>query len=111
MSNLNVYSGLNSIQDYCNPDKTPMTPLVELPNHEFVNDKVRIWAKLQSAHPLSNVKAYPALNMLQNAIEKKEILDDQTKEIVEYSSGSTVMSLGVLARQLSKTILKKKFST
>ena len=84
-----------------------MTPLVELPNHEFVNDKVRIWAKLQSAHPLSNVKAYPALNMLQNAIEKKEILDDQTKEIVEYSSGSTVMSLGVLARQLSKTIFKK----
>ncbi|TIB99486.1 tryptophan synthase beta subunit-like PLP-dependent enzyme [Wallemia mellicola] len=96
----NVYSGQDAIYNYLHPDKTPPTPLVELPNHQFSNDKVRIWAKLHSAHPLSNVKAFPAFNMLEKAKSTNMIKDGLTKEIVEYSSGSTIMSLGVIARQM-----------
>lgn len=98
---LNVYSGEDAIYNYLHPDKTPPTPLVELPNHRFSNgnDKIRIWAKLHCAHPLNNVKAFPAFNMLEKAKNNNEIKEGVTKEIVEYSSGSTIMSLSVIARQ------------
>ncbi|TIB59850.1 hypothetical protein E3P78_03390 [Wallemia ichthyophaga] len=98
---LNVYSGEDAILDYLNPDKTPPTPLVELPNHKFANDdRIRIFAKVHSAHPLNNVKAFPAFNMLEKAKRDGEIKPGITKEIVEYSSGSTIMSLSVVARQM-----------
>lgn len=103
---LNVYSGEDAILDYLNPDKTPPTPLVELPNHKFANDdRIRIFAKVHSAHPLNNVKAFPAFNMLEKAKRDGEIKPGITKEIVEYSSGSTIMSLSVIARQYVSAIL------
>ena len=97
----NVYSGEDAVLKYLHPDHTPPTPLVELPNHKYANsgNKIRIYAKLHCAHPLNNVKAFPAFNMLEKAKNCNDIEQGKTKEIVEYSSGSTIMSLGIIARQ------------
>ncbi|POS81270.1 cysteine synthase A [Diaporthe helianthi] len=92
----NVYRGPESLRDYFDPDKQPMIPMVELPRklNPFYEDGVRIYAKMMSTLPANNVKSLPALNMLQNAVKP------DTKTIVEYSSGSTVISMSLIARAL-----------
>ncbi|KAG8723357.1 hypothetical protein FRC09_003683 [Ceratobasidium sp. 395] len=104
MSNtLNVFSGKNALVDYYNPDCNPPLPLVELPDHPFVEDGVRIYAKMMTALPAGNVKALPGklcpLNMLLRGREDESITAD-THKIVEYSSGNTVISLGILSKIL-----------
>ena len=59
-------------------------------------DGVRIYAKLLNRLPATNVKSLPALNMLLRGYETGEITG-ATQTIVEYSSGSTVISLAILA--------------
>ncbi|KAG8927949.1 hypothetical protein FRC02_007568 [Tulasnella sp. 418] len=97
MNQNNVFSGKNSLLDYYNPDKNPPTPLVEIPEHPFSADGVRIYAKLMSFLPATNIKSLPALNMLQDAQEDGR-LNSKTKEVIEYSSGNTVISLAILGR-------------
>ncbi|KAL1844009.1 hypothetical protein VTJ49DRAFT_6413 [Mycothermus thermophilus] len=93
---LNVYQGPNSVADFFDPDKTPPLPLVEIPDrlNPFRKDGVRIYAKLLTHLPAQNVKSLPALNMLRGLPEARD------KTIVEASSGSTVLSLGIIARVL-----------
>ncbi|KAF4637610.1 hypothetical protein G7Y89_g481 [Cudoniella acicularis] len=93
---LNVYSGPTSLQKYFDPDEQPMLPLVELPANlnPFLSDNVHIFAKMLTALPAQNVKALPALNMLQNAPTSAN------KTIIEPSSGSTVISLSLASRVL-----------
>ncbi|KAI3621449.1 cysteine synthase [Moniliophthora roreri] len=95
---LNVYSGEDSLVSFYDPDKCPPVPLVELPRklNPLRDDGVRIYAKLMSCLPALNVKLLPALNMILRAKEDGRIKPD-THTIVEYSSGSTVISLGLIA--------------
>ncbi|KAF2674409.1 tryptophan synthase beta subunit-like PLP-dependent enzyme [Microthyrium microscopicum] len=92
----NVFKGPDSVRNYFNPDYQPPLPLVELPSrlNPLRDDNVRIYAKMLTALPAQNVKMLPALNML---------LHEPTaasKSIVEASSGSTALSLGMCARVL-----------
>ncbi|KAE8155416.1 tryptophan synthase beta subunit-like PLP-dependent enzyme [Aspergillus tamarii] len=93
---LNVYKGRDSVKKYFDPDYQPPLPLVELPNilNPFRADGVRIYAKMMTGLPCQNVKALPALNMLQKAGISAQ------KSIVEPSSGSTVTSLSMISRVL-----------
>ncbi|KAJ5714407.1 cysteine synthase-like protein B [Penicillium malachiteum] len=97
-STLNVYKGQDSMKKFFDPEYQPPLPLVELPNNlnPFQNDGVRIYAKLMTALPCQNVKALPALNMLEKA-------GPLTKTIVEPSSGSTVTSLALISRVLGSS--------
>ncbi|KAH9882470.1 hypothetical protein J1614_000706 [Plenodomus biglobosus] len=92
---LNTYSGPDALRRYFDPDCQPMLPLVELPEalNPFYQDGVRIHAKLMSMHPANNVKIMPAMNML-----SKGVRSENTKSVVEYSSGSTVISLALASR-------------
>ncbi|KAJ7282499.1 tryptophan synthase beta subunit-like PLP-dependent enzyme [Mycena rebaudengoi] len=95
---LNVYSEERALHDFYNPDKAPLIPLVELPArlNPYRSDGVRIYAKLMSHVPATNVKSLPALNMIMRGQQRGAITND-THTIVEYSSGSTVISLGILS--------------
>ncbi|KAG9126243.1 hypothetical protein FRC07_004297 [Ceratobasidium sp. 392] len=93
---LNVYSGDNALVDFYDPDKCPSVPLVEVPKHPWRSHGVCIYAKLMSSLPAANVKSLPALNMLLRAREEGKV-DKDTNTIIEYSPGSTVISLGILA--------------
>ncbi|KAL2219222.1 tryptophan synthase beta subunit-like PLP-dependent enzyme [Thermoascus aurantiacus ATCC 26904] len=95
---LNVYTGPNSVVDYHNPECQPPLPLVEIPErlNPFRKDGVRIYAKMMTMLPIHNVKSLPALNLLQ----KGNGVDEKTKTVVEYSSGSTIISMAVLAKVL-----------
>jgi len=95
---LNVYTGPNSVVDYHNPECQPPLPLVEIPErlNPFRKDGVRIYAKMMTMLPIHNVKSLPALNLLQ----KGNGIDEKTKTVVEYSSGSTIISMAVLAKVL-----------
>ncbi|KAJ5222686.1 uncharacterized protein N7469_008926 [Penicillium citrinum] len=90
----NVYFGTDSLKNYFNPDCQPPLPLVELPEHlnPYYHDGVRIYAKMMTMHPANNVKSMPALNMLESSVQPK------TNTIIEYSSGSTVISMSMIAR-------------
>ncbi|CEJ82363.1 hypothetical protein VHEMI02433 [[Torrubiella] hemipterigena] len=92
---LNVYRGPDSVKSYFDPDSSPPLPLVELPGNlnPYRQDGVRIYAKMMSMHPANNVKCMPALNLLQN-----KVVPGKTKTVVEYSSGSTVMSMSLISR-------------
>ncbi|OAA60866.1 cysteine synthase B [Cordyceps fumosorosea ARSEF 2679] len=94
---LNVYKGPESIRDYFDPDTAPPLPLVEVPSclNPYHADGVRIFAKMMSMHPANNVKCMPALNLLE-----KSVKPDVTKTIVEYSSGSTVLSMSLVGRAI-----------
>ncbi|KAF7518237.1 hypothetical protein G7054_g13531 [Neopestalotiopsis clavispora] len=96
-NNLNVYRGPEALRDYFNPDVAPPLPLVELPDvlNPYKKDGVRIYAKMMTMHPANNVKAMPALNLLQNQMDC-----DKTKTVVEYSSGSTVISMSLMSKVL-----------
>ncbi|KAJ7732121.1 tryptophan synthase beta subunit-like PLP-dependent enzyme [Mycena metata] len=112
---LNVFSGERALHDFYDPDKGPLIPLVELPErlNPYKNDGVQIFAKLMSHVPATNVKSLPALNMILRGQEKGKITDD-THTLVEYSSGSTVISMGMLANiygiQNTKAYLSNKTS-
>lgn len=94
-NHLNVYKGSNSVQDYFDPDNGPPYPLVEIPDslNPFRQDGVRIYAKMMTMHPANNVKAMPALNLLEKAV-----VPGKTKTVVEYSSGSTVIAMSLVSR-------------
>ncbi|KAJ7122552.1 cysteine synthase B [Mycena crocata] len=94
---MNVFSGKNALKDFYNPDKCPPLPLVELPSHPFERDGVEIYAKMLTLLPAANVKSLPALNMLLQAVESGEINED-TKRIIEWSSGNTAISLAIISR-------------
>ncbi|KAJ5108909.1 hypothetical protein N7456_005584 [Penicillium angulare] len=91
----NVYFGSDSLKKYFDPDCQPPLPLVELPEYlnPYYHDGVRIYAKMMTMHPANNVKAMPALNMLETSV-----VPNQTNRIIEYSSGSTVISMSMIAR-------------
>ena len=100
--------------EYFDPDIQPPLPLVELPGtlNPFKDDNVHIYAKMATALPAQNIKCLPgneplrpcyayiftlifsALNMLRSNPSAAN------KTIVEQSSGSTVTSLGMVARIL-----------
>lgn len=108
---LNVYSGPDAVRNYFNPDIHPPLPLIEVPAclNPYYEDGVRIYAKMMSMHPANNVKimpgkpthdcgsslliVHPAMNMLSQGVKP-----DTTKTVVEYSSGSTVISLALASR-------------
>ncbi|KAF4126490.1 Cysteine synthase [Geosmithia morbida] len=92
---LNVYRGPDSVRSYFDPDSSPPLPLVEIPDclNPYRRHGVRIYAKMMSMHPTNNVKSMPALNLLEKTVEP-----GSTKTIVEYSSGSTVISMAMVAR-------------
>ncbi|WQF79224.1 Putative Rhodanese-like domain, tryptophan synthase beta chain-like, PALP domain-containing protein [Colletotrichum destructivum] len=94
-NHLNVYTGPNSVKDYFDPDTAPPLPLVEIPDclNPYRKHGVRVYAKMMSMHPANNVKAMPALNLLQNGV-----VPGKTKTVVEYSSGSTVISMSLASR-------------
>ncbi|KAJ7835558.1 tryptophan synthase beta subunit-like PLP-dependent enzyme [Mycena olivaceomarginata] len=94
---MNVFSGKNALKDFYNPEKCPPTALVELPNHPFESDGVEIYAKMLTLLPAANVKSLPALNMLLRAVESGEITEN-TKRIIEWSSGNTAISLAIISR-------------
>lgn len=95
---MNVFSGPDSLKDYYDPDKNPPLPLVEIPQHlnPFHGQGVRIYAKMMTMLPAHNVKELPALSML----SAPGAVDPKTKTVIEYSSGSTVISMGIVARIL-----------
>ncbi|KAI1454179.1 tryptophan synthase beta subunit-like PLP-dependent enzyme [Annulohypoxylon moriforme] len=92
---LNVYKGPNSVRDYFDPESTPPLPLVEIPDklNPYRRDGVRIYAKMMTMHPANNVKSMPALNLLE-----KSVVPGKTDTIIEYSSGSTVISMSLISR-------------
>jgi len=96
---LNVFSGPDAIKDFLNPGNLPYLPLVELPAalNPFHADGVRIQAKLMNLMPLGNVKAVPAYNMTMEKAKRGEL--DGVEQLVENSSGNTVFSLAIAARQ------------
>ncbi|KAK0654922.1 tryptophan synthase beta subunit-like PLP-dependent enzyme [Cercophora newfieldiana] len=93
---LNVFKGRDSLAQYLDPDLSPPLPLVEIPNslNPLRGDGVRIFAKMLTALPAQNVKSLPALAMLRSEPNAHQ------QTIVEASSGSTVLSLAILARAL-----------
>ncbi|KAK3396824.1 tryptophan synthase beta subunit-like PLP-dependent enzyme [Sordaria brevicollis] len=92
---LNVYKGPDSVQRYFHPESSPPLPLVEIPDclNPYRRDGVRIYAKMMTMHPANNVKSMPALNLLEKTVQK-----GKTQTIIEYSSGSTVISMSLIAR-------------
>ncbi|NVN96930.1 pyridoxal-phosphate dependent enzyme [Candidatus Nomurabacteria bacterium] len=97
MNNKKVFGGDNAIKDFLTPGSLGMTPVVELPEslNKFRGDKVRIFIKLMQFVPLGNIKSMPSWQML-SGMTKDEIKN--TKHLVEYSSGNTVLSLAILSR-------------
>ena len=95
---LNVYKGSKSLINYYDPLYHPPLPLVEIPVslNPFAADGIHIYAKMMTFLPVHNVKALPALNMLQNTAKEASNIDT----VVEYSSGSTVISMSVISRVL-----------
>ncbi|KAI1099340.1 tryptophan synthase beta subunit-like PLP-dependent enzyme [Jackrogersella minutella] len=92
---LNVYRGPNSVRDYFDPDSAPPLPLVEIPDklNPYRRDGVRVYAKMMTMHPANNVKSMPALNLLEKAV-----VPGKTNTVIEYSSGSTVISMSLVSR-------------
>ena len=97
MNNKNIFKGEKAIFNYLIPGKNVPTPLVELPSrlNPYTKDGVHIYVKLVQSLPLANIKSIPAWHML-NAIPKKELKN--IKNLVEYSSGNTALSLTILSR-------------
>ena len=95
----NVFDGPNALRDFLNPGKHPNLPLVELPANlnPFAKYNVRIFAKLMGMSPLGNVKAFPAFNMIQEMYLRGDL--EGVEKLVENSSGNTVFSMALVARQ------------
>jgi len=103
---LNVFKGKKSIEDFLDPGKHSYMPLVELSGdlNPFAEKKVRIFAKLMTFSPLGNVKALPGFNMVKELYKRGDLKD--VDKIIENSSGNTVFSIALSARQfgLKKTL-------
>lgn len=58
---LNIYTGPDSLKKYYDPDHQPLLPLVEIPEklNPFVQNNVRIYAKMMSCLPANNIKSLP----------------------------------------------------
>lgn len=58
---LNIYMGPESLKKYYDPDHQPLLPLVEIPEklNPFLQDNVRIYAKMMTCLPAHNIKALP----------------------------------------------------
>lgn len=95
--NRKVYEGENAIRSFLLPKNFGMTSIVELPSslNPFKKDKVRIFVKLVHSAPLGNIKSLPSYVMLNNIPEKKR---SRIKNLIEYSSGNTALSLTILAQ-------------
>lgn len=99
MTDKNVFSGPDAIRKFLNPGNLPPLPLVELPPslNPLAEDRVRILAKLMNLLPLGNVKAAPAYNMIERAAARGDL--ETVERLIENSSGNTVSSLAITARQ------------
>ena len=95
----NTFSGPDALKDFLNPGKHPNLPMVELPAslNPFAADGVRVFAKLMGLSPLGNVKAVPAFNMVREMYLRGDL--DGVERLVENSSGNTVFSMALVARQ------------
>lgn len=95
----NVFKGPDSMREFLNPGRISYLPLVELPKelNPFAGDGVRIFAKMMSLLPLGNVKAVPAFNMIEEMHRHGKLKG--VRRIVENSSGNTVSSMALVARQ------------
>lgn len=60
-NHLNLYTGPDSVKKYFDPDFHPPLPLVEIPDclNPYRVDGVRIYAKMMSMHPATNIKVIP----------------------------------------------------
>ncbi|MFA5936933.1 MAG: pyridoxal-phosphate dependent enzyme [Candidatus Paceibacterota bacterium] len=96
-NNKKIYEGEDAVFNFLNPSSFSMTPLVELPSslNKFKKDKVRIFIKLSNFLPLFNIKSVFAWEML-SGMSKEKLKN--TKHLVEYSSGNTVLALTVLSK-------------
>ena len=96
---LNVFEGPEAIRDFLNPGNLPNLPLVELPGelNPLAGAGVRVFAKLMNMLPLGNVKAVPAFNMIREQARSGALA--QVDRIIENSSGNTVSSMALVARQ------------
>ncbi len=92
-----VFEGESALFSYLAPGSLGPTPVVELPSslNPYHKDRVRIFIKLVQSVPLTNIKSLPAYLML-GSIPKGERM--KIKNLVEYSSGNTVLSLAVLSK-------------
>ncbi|MDJ0821757.1 MAG: pyridoxal-phosphate dependent enzyme [Paracoccaceae bacterium] len=95
----NVFSGPNAIRDFLDPGQLPHIPLVEIPEslNPFNADGVRIYGKMMSLLALGNLKALPAYNMIAEKYARGELTE--IDRLIENSSGNTVSSLALVARQ------------
>ena len=97
MKNKKIYEGENAVKSFLLPKNFGMTSIVELPSslNPFKKDKVRIFVKLVHSAPLGNIKSLPSYVMLNNIPEKER---SKIKNLVEYSSGNTALSLTILSQ-------------
>ncbi len=96
-NNKKIYEGEDAIRSFLLPKNFGMTSIVELPStlNPFKKDKVRIFVKLVHSAPLGNIKSLPSYVML-SKIPKKKL--SKIKNLVEYSSGNTALSLTILSQ-------------
>ncbi|MCX6751321.1 MAG: pyridoxal-phosphate dependent enzyme [Candidatus Nomurabacteria bacterium] len=96
-NNKKIYEGESAVRSFLLPSNFGLTSIVELPSslNPFKKDKVRIFVKLVHSAPLGNIKSLPSYVMLNNIPEKKR---SRIKNLIEYSSGNTALSLTILAQ-------------
>jgi cysteine synthase len=103
---LNVFKGPNALRDFLDPGKQPYYPLVQIPDmlNPYAGDRVRIFAKLMGLSPLGNVKSVPAYNMVRELHRRGDF--EGISRLIENSSGNTVFSIALAARQfgIEKTL-------
>lgn len=92
-----VFEGDGAVFNFLTPGSLGMTPLIELPAplNKFKSDGVKIFVKMMQFVPLGNIKSMPSWQML-SAMKKEDL--NSTKNLVEYSSGNTVLSLSILSK-------------
>lgn len=105
-----VFTGSNALNDFLNPEKHALLPLVELPPklNPFSKDGVKIYAKMLNLLPLGNVKAISAYRMFTEAQSQSGL--SGKKKIIEYSSGNTIFSAAAIARQFGINKIKTLIS-
>lgn len=78
------------------------TPLVDL-SHFTGNSKVKWYVKLEGNNPGGSVKDRAALNMIESALERKELQKGDT--IIESTSGNTGIALALIGSQLGVNMI------